>query len=248
MKHNITYLKDTIGKNYLGIKISKNEIENFLEELESFLGDSFDEYVKNQQKRDGDGYHITLINPFEYDALCKEMGIDKFINSLDNILKAEINDIKLMGLGTAQKNENNCYFVVVESELLDEVRKMYNLEEKDFHITLGFKFQDVHGVRKNKLMKLDTGFLNKLKSSYKSEGETFEFIKGIKNFDYDFFKLIEPIEINDTTATFRVGDVDYFTISLIDGKFLITAKWQETEKKPILSDTIINKKLNKNVK
>jgi hypothetical protein len=242
MKYNITYLKDTLGSNYLGIKIQETEVRPFLEQLKDVLGEQFDEYTSNQKKRDNDAYHITVINVIDYGRLTKEMGMDKFVNSLDGILKASIDDLKLMGVGKAQKNENTAYFVVCESDLLDEVRKMYNLPEQDFHITLGFKHKDVFGVRKNELFKMNEPFLNKLKKEYYKEGETFEFVKGIKNFDLDFFKLIEPIEINDTTATFRCGDNDYITIGLIDNQFLITAKWQDNEKKPILSDVVITKK------
>jgi hypothetical protein len=241
MKHNITYLKDTLGTNYLGVKIQNTEVEPFLGQLKDLLGEQYNEYVSNQQNRDG-GYHITVLNVIDYNKLSKEMGIDKFINSLDPILKADIDDIKLIGLGTAHKNENTCYFVVVKSDLLQEVLKRYDLLEKDFHITLGFKHKDVHGVRKNEVLKLTDQFLARLKKEYYKEGETFEFVKGIKNFDFDFFKLIEPISINDTTATFRCGDNDYFTVSLIDNQFYITAKWQDSERKPILSDVLINKK------
>ena len=242
MKYNITYLKDILGSNYLGIKIQETEVRTFLEQLKDVLGDQYEEYTSNQKKRDSDGYHITVINYIDYNRLSQENGIDKFVNSLDRILKASIDDLKLIGIGKAQKNENTAYFVVCKSDLLDEVRKMYNLSEKDFHITIGFKHKDVHGVRKNELFKIREPFLNKLKKEYYKEGETFEFVKGIKNFDFDFFKLIEPIEINDTTATFRCGDNDYITIGLVDNQFLITAKWQDNEKKPILSDVVIAKK------
>ena len=242
MKYNITYLKDILGSNYLGIKIQETEVRTFLEQLKDVLGDQYEEYTSNQKKRDSDGYHITVINYIDYNRLSQENGIDKFVNSLDRILKASIDDLKLIGIGKAQKNENTAYFVVCKSDLLDEVRKMYNLSEKDFHITIGFKHKDVHGVRKNELFKMSEPFLNKLKKEYYKEGETFEFVKGIKNFDFDFFKLIEPIEINDTTATFRCGDNDYITIGLVDNQFLITAKWQDNEKKPILSDVVITKK------
>jgi hypothetical protein len=242
MKYNITYLKDILGSNYLGIKIQETEVRTFLEQLKDVLGDQYEEYTSNQKKRDSDGYHITVINYIDYNRLSQENGIDKFVNSLDQVLKASIDDLKLMGLGKAQKNENTTYFVVCKSDLLDEVRRMYNLPEKDFHITIGFKHKDVHGVRKNELFKIREPFLNKIKKEYYKEGETFEFVKGIKNFDLDFFKLIEPIEINDTTATFRCGDNDYITIGLVDNQFLITAKWQDNEKKPILSDVVITKK------
>ena len=242
MKYNITHLKDTLGSNYLGIKIQDTQVHPFLEQLKDVLSDQYEEYTSNQKKGDSDGYHITVINVIDYNRLSKENGIDKFVNSLDAILKASIDDLKLMGLGKAQKGENTSYFIVCESELLDEVRKMYNLTDQDFHVTLGFKYKDVHGVRKNEVLKSREPFLGRLKKEYYKEGETFEFVKGIKNFDMDFFKLIEPIEINDTTATFRCGENDYFTIGLLDNQFLITAKWQDNEKKPILSDVVITKK------
>jgi len=242
MKYNITYLKDILGSNYLGIKIQETEVKPFLEQLKDVLGDQYEEYTSNQKKRDSDGYHITVINVIDYNRLSQENGIDKFVNSLDQVLKASIDDLKLLGVGKAQKNENTAYFVVCKSDLLDEVRRMYNLPEKDFHITIGFKHKDVHDVRKNQLFKMSEPFLNRLKKEYYKEGETFEFVKGIKNFDLDFFKLIEPIEIDDTTATFRCGDNDYITIGLVDNQFLITAKWQDNEKKPILSDVVITKK------
>lgn len=242
MKYNITHLKDTLGSNYLGIKIQDTQVHPFLEQLKDVLGEQYEEYTSNQKKGDSDGYHITVINVIDYNRLSEENGIDKFVNSLDGILKASIDDLKLMGLGKAQKGENTSYFVVCESELLDEVRKMYNLPEQDFHITLGFKHKDVHGVRKNELVKVNEPFLRKLKSAYYKEGETFEFVKGIKNFDLDFFKLIEPIQINDTTATFRSGENDYLTVAFIDNQFFITGKWQDNEKLPILSDVVITKK------
>ena len=248
MKRNIIYLKDTLGSNYLGIKIQNTEINPFLNQLKDILGEQYDEYVSNQGKRDNGSYHITVMNVIEYNRLSQELGMDKFINSLDPVLKAEIDDVRLIGVGKVSKNENTAYFVVTRSEILEEVRKKYDLPEKDFHITLGFKHKDVHGVRKNEVLKTTDPFLSRLKREYYKEGETFEFVKGIKNYDFDFFKLIQPIGINDTTATFRCGDNDYFTISLIDNNFFITAKWQDTEKKPILSDVLINKKFKENVK
>jgi hypothetical protein len=242
MKHFLTYLKDTLGSNYIGIKIQETQVTPFLNQLKEILGDQFDKFRDNQVKRDGGGFHITVLNVGEYNLLSKEKGIDKFINSIDSIMRVDIDDVKLMGLGKTQKNENCSYFVVVKSEILNEVRIKYDLEPKDFHITLGFDPKDVHGVRKNELLKLSEPFIQKLKKEYFKEGETFEFVKGIKNFDLDFYKQIEPIKINDTTATFRCGDSDYITISLVDNQFLITSKWQDEQRLPILSDVLVNKK------
>jgi hypothetical protein len=242
MKHYLTYLKDSQGDNYLGIKINQTKIDTFLEKLKDILGDKFDKFRNNQIQRDNGTLHITVINVSEYNRKSQELGIDKFINSIDSIMKVDFDDIRFMGLGKVQKNENSDYFVIVRSELLEEVREKYDLEPKDFHITLGFFPRDIHGVRKNEIFNPTEPFLKKLKKEYLKEGETFEFVKGIKNFNLDFFKQIEPINIDNTSATFRCGDSDYITVSLIEDQFYITCKWQDEKKLPILSDVLINKK------
>ena len=119
---------------------------------------------------------------------------------------------------------------------------MLGLDEKDLHVTLGFKWKDVHGVRKNELLVPTSSFMKKIKLEYEKDGESFEFIKGIKNFDLNIFKLIEPIQINDTNAIFRCGDNDYIQVSMIDDRLTISGKWQDTNKLPILSDTLIERK------
>jgi hypothetical protein len=81
-----------------------------------------------------------------------------------------------------------------------------------------------------------------LKSYYTKENETFEFIKGLPNFDYDLFKQVEPISIKETSAIFRCGENDYFQVCLVDDKLLITGKWQDTNRLPILSTNMIQKK------
>jgi len=241
MVHFIEYIQDTLGSNFLGVKIPTTEVQVFLDKLKGILGDSYDEFRKYQQDRDKGEFHITLMNVMEYNQLSKEFGMDKFINSLDPVLKFQLSDIKLLGIGKAEKHGNTAYYIVVQSEQLGQIRKHYDLPEKDFNISIGFKFKDVHGVRKNEILKEESSFLKELKKKYRSEGESFEFIKGIKNFKGDFFKLIEPIKINDTNAIFRIG-MDYYQISLVDNSLYITGEWQDENNIPILSDTMINKK------
>jgi hypothetical protein len=225
------------------VDIQHESVYPFLDQLKDILGDKYEKFTDNQKKRDSGNYHLTILNVMEYNSTMQSMGVDNFVNTLDKILKFPIDDIKLMGVGTAQRNENKSYFVVVESDKLKMVRETLGLGEKDFHITLGFDPKDVHGVRKNVVMNPGSNFISNLKRMYDKEGETFEFIKGIKNFDSDFYKQIEPIKINDTNAIFRIGD-DYLQISMVEGELYITAKWQEKEQLPILSDTIIQKKIN----
>ncbi len=242
MIHRVEYLKDILGSNYIGINVPIQIVSPFLDRLKNVLGDEYDVYVKNQQNRDNGHYHITVINVMDYNRLSKEMGIDKFINSLESVFDFDFDDVQFLGLGKAQKQDNKSYFIVVRSEKLQEVRRKYGLSEQDFHVTLGFKWKDVFGVRKNEIIKESEPFLKLLKKSYYKNHETFDFVKEIENFEGDSEQEIEPIEIRETTATFRNGKNDYITVSLIDNEFRITNKYQDFSNKPILSHTLISKK------
>lgn len=235
----IGYIKDTVGNNYLGISIWSTMIYPYIQQLREILGDSTDEYIKYQQDRDHGRNHITVINAADYNRLSKQYGIDKFVNSLEPILSHDFNDIRFMGIGTAERNGNRCYFIVVKSEQLQEVRRKYGLNDFDFHITIGFKYKDVHGVRKNEVMNISDPFLKLLKQKYYNN-ETFDFVKDIDGYELDNDIRVEPIKIEDTSATFRCG-MDYITIVLIDGSFKVVCKWQDSNKIPILSNHLINK-------
>ncbi len=152
MTYYITYLKDTIGNNYLGIKVPNDVVDPFLDDLKEILGDDFGTYTTNQKRRDHDAYHITVMNVMDYNRLAKEVGVENFVNSLETILNYEIDDLEMLGVGTAEKGDNRTYFVVCNSDKLDAVRTRFGLGKQDFHTTLGFKDKDVFGVPKNKII------------------------------------------------------------------------------------------------
>jgi len=152
MTYYITYLKDTIGNNYLGIKVPNDVVDPFLDDLKEIVGDDFDTYTRNQQDRDHGNYHITVINTMDYNRLAKEVGVENFINSLETVLNYEIDDLEMLGVGTATKGDNTTYFIVCNSDKLDAVRTRFGLGNQDFHVTLGFKDKDVFGVPKNKII------------------------------------------------------------------------------------------------
>jgi hypothetical protein len=242
MKVKIEYLKDRVGNNYIGVNIYSDAVYKYLEQLKGLLGDEYETYVTNQQNRDHGKHHITVINLIEYTERVKTIGMDKFINSLEKQFHNDF-DVTLMGLGTAEKNGNRTYFIVVKSDDLNELRKVIGLGEYDFHITLGFKWKDVFGVRKNVVMELKEPFLKLLKQEYYKNNENFNFVKSLQNFDGDVNSEVEPIKIEDTYATFRIGEYKYFTVSLIKDSLMITAKWQDQKSIPILSNTIIYRKI-----
>lgn len=153
MTHYLTYLKDTTGQNYVGINIPEAIVEPHLEKLKEILGEEdYQIFTQNQKKRDGGHYHITVINVMDYNRLSKEMGMTNFIESLELAFKYPVEDLEMLGVGTASGKGNTTYFVVCQSDSLDAVRTRFNLPKQDFHITLGFNAKDVFGVPKNKVI------------------------------------------------------------------------------------------------
>lgn len=243
MIYYVTYIKDRIGNNYLGIKVPNGTVEPFLKELKDIIGNDYDDFVQNQQSRDGGSYHMTVINVMDYNKLTKELGMDKFVNSLDKVFKYEIDDIKMMGVGTTERGGNRTYFIVCKSDKLDAIRNRYNLPQHDFHVTIGFKHRDVFGVRKNEVLKKKDKFKQLLSQSfYKSEN--WNFVKRIENFSLDPNAEIIPISISETTAKFKVENY-YIDIGYLeDGeKFWIMAKYPVNKDLPRLSQTEIAKLL-----
>lgn len=238
-----TYIKDVIGNNYLGIKYDNTSISPFLKELEEHLGDDYEEYTNYQSNRDGGGYHMTVINVMEYNKLSNEMGFDKFVKSLDKVFNYEIDDIKLMGLGTATRGTNTTYFVVCESEKLNAIRKRYDLSPRDLYITIGFKYKDVFGVRKNIIMDKNTMFIKLLSQKF-YKNDNWNFIRSISNFNLDIKSEIIPVSLNDRYLKVKC-DGYYMDIGLLNKEIKITTQYIIEDELPRLSETEISKILNK---
>lgn len=224
MTYYITHIKDITGSNYLGIKIDQSTIQKFLDELKDHLGDEYDKYIKNQQNRDRGSHHITVVNVMDYNKLSKESGISNFVNSLDKVFKFPIDDLKMMGVGTAKRNENTTYFVVCKSEKLEAVRRRYELPDHDFHITLGFSHKDVFGVRKNEVMKKKSDLLKLLSTEY-LKSENFQFLRNIENWDEDPNLEIIPIELKENIFKILVGE-NAIGIGIVDESLRVVWKFK----------------------
>jgi hypothetical protein len=243
----IEWIKDIVGVNYIGVNIYAEAIYSFLQKMKDYTSDSYDEYVKNQQDRDRNHYHCTLFNVSETNKILQNINNINLVNQIMTDFVAE--DFQMLGLGSAQRNENKAYFVVCRSEQLQSVRKRFGFTEKDLHITLGFKWKDVHGVPKNKILDDKQPFKDELSKYFFDFGESFDFVKGLDGYEYDLNKSLYVTKITDTYATFRIGNdwgvSDYITISLIANKLTIACKWQDSEEIPYLSHTLILRKLKK---
>jgi hypothetical protein len=159
MIYKVSYIKDVMGNNYLGIKFTKSQIEPYLNELEEELNDGtkFELFTENQQRRDKRDdseytHHMTIISVMEINQLLSKMG-SELQKRIDIIMSLDITDIIFKGIGKAERAGNQAYFVVCDSPTLDEIRYSLGLESKDFHITIGFDKKDVFGVRKNQVLK-----------------------------------------------------------------------------------------------
>jgi hypothetical protein len=242
----ITHIKDVLGNNYLGINIQKEVVDPFLVELKEILSeDNYEKFTDYQQKRDSGKWHITVINTMDYNRLSKEMGIDRFINSLDLIFKYPIDDLKMLGIGTAERNSNRAYFIVCRSEKLDALRKRFNLPKHDFHVTLGFFSKDVFGVPKNEIIKKEGKFLKLLRQEFNKE-DSWGFVRRVGNFDLNPKSELIPISISNTLMKFKCDDY-YLDIGWLDGdqKFWIMSKYTVEEELPRMPETEISKIINK---
>lgn len=243
----LSYLKDILGNNYIGINIPNSILSPFLNELSEIIGeDDYDKYTQNQQTRDHGNYHITVINVMEYNSLSKKMGMDKFINSLQSAFEYEVDDVKMMGVGTATRNSNRAYFVVVQSDKLDAIRTRYELPKQDFHATLGFSPKDTFGVPKNKILAKKSKFIKFLKVDY-YKNDNWNFLKRIGNFDLGQDSEIIPVYISDDKIKIKC-DKYYMDISLNDSEsFWIMTKYpvDKDNDMPRLSETEISKIMNK---
>ena len=246
MVYYITHLRDIIGNNYLGIDLPITIIQPYLNELKDILGEEdYNKFTEQQIKRDDGHYHITVINVMDYNRISKNMGIDKFVNSLDPILKYPIDDLKLLGVGRAQKNENTSFFIVCKSEKLEAIRKRFELSNHDFHTTLAFLYKDVFGVPKNEIFKKESKFIQLLRSEF-YKNDNWSFVKRIKNFDLDPKAEVIPVKLTDTTLKVKC-EGNYLDIGYSEEEecLRIYTRYSVDEELPRLSETEIARIINK---
>ena len=153
MIYYLTYLKDAVVNNYVGINIPSEVVQPHLEKLKEILGEEdFEIFTNNQKMRDHGHYHITVINVMDCNRLSKEMGMSNFVKSVELTFEYPVEDLEMLGVGKASKGDNTAYFIVCSSDSLDAVRTRFNLPKQDFHVTLGFNVKDVFSVRKNEVI------------------------------------------------------------------------------------------------
>jgi hypothetical protein len=133
----LVQLKDNKGLKYIGGLVRKEDLTPYLAQMKNLLVTHFVDYRHNQAERDHNQFHMTLINPYEYKTIDQS-----------KIKLGETFSITLKGLGRVSKENKEAYFVVINSDTAQSHRQQLKLPNKDFHITLGFKPEDVFGISK----------------------------------------------------------------------------------------------------
>ena len=101
MTYKLEKLTDNSGLEYFGIVIDESEVQPFFTLLEQLEPSQKIERLRHsREERDGDCYHLTIINPFELKA-----SDSRFLESCE----FETHDIKLLGLGKVEKDGSIAY-------------------------------------------------------------------------------------------------------------------------------------------
>lgn len=135
------------GSPYINVNVPLPAVQPYLQMLRTILGPlKFALYSQQQQFRDRGKHHITVINPLEYPTLA--------LNRIGRFIAYPIH-VHMLGIGHAQKADNEVFFIVCECPELMAIRAELNLAPTDFHITLGFKTSDIFDQPKNRSALID---------------------------------------------------------------------------------------------
>lgn len=142
----LVFIPKILKNSYIGIPVDNVLMKKFENTLKNSEIKNIDEYMENRNVRDLGHYHCTIISPREFRQLKKAgIKIEKELEKLKNI------KIDFIGIGSVEDKENDkqAWFVIANSEIVDNWRKNLNLEKHYLHVTLAFKNADVHNVEKD---------------------------------------------------------------------------------------------------
>ena len=106
-----------------------------------------------RDRRDGAGcYHVTVATCAEWRALCEAHGEGALVAQATAVAT---DGLRLGGVGSARRGAAQCWFLVAEWAAARAWREAHGLAPRDFHVTLGFEEQDLHGVPKDGTTLLD---------------------------------------------------------------------------------------------
>lgn len=138
--------KDVRGNLYLAVSIPHDLVTKYLDTLASLLGKDYQRFTDNQQKRDDQRYHMTVLPVPEFLSLDRDT---------QDMLVGKQATLELVGLGVVKDEGESAYYVIAECEELAELRASLGLPPKAFHVTLGFSLRDIHNQVKDRSTLID---------------------------------------------------------------------------------------------
>lgn len=147
--------EDRSGNRYLGAPVPTSVMAPWRQTFRAQVGEQRAALLEDHKRtRDGDvgsppdpgslpdvgpEHHITLVTPPELEQL----------SALPQQLPEAL-EVELIGLGTVQDGEAESWFVVVESDQAQQLRRQLDLGPHTLHVTLGFASQDIHHLPKDR--------------------------------------------------------------------------------------------------
>lgn len=129
-----------------------------------------DSYKQKRVGRDGNVFHLTIALKRDFAAIMKHLPQSRFAERyaqlrekyssitgtqhdaniiMDLVAENVRDDWKDLGLGRIVDGDNETYYKVVRWESAAQFRKDIGLGAQYWHITVGFRNQDIHGVKKD---------------------------------------------------------------------------------------------------
>ena len=141
----VEIIESKTGQPYVALTIDNSVGEIYQNFIKNHIDSSF---IDNQQNRDRNSFHITLINAMQYGSMCKK---NQYIEEVTSLVGQEFK-LFTYGIGTAVdiKKGKQAWFAVMENSSLEQFRNKLMLPKQDFHITLAFDGGDVFGVAKDR--------------------------------------------------------------------------------------------------
>lgn len=145
-------LTPRVGGRYYAVEVEESDINHLITIWKGMTKRS-EEFEKSKLARDRvREFHVTVFSPRETRALRKS--------------GAKIEDTTFsfqpLGIGKVEEENNEAWFIVLDSKEANEYRRSLGLPPKDFHVTLGFDRKDIHNQSKGTetLQKIEFGSLS----------------------------------------------------------------------------------------
>lgn len=136
----VVEIKSREGRPYLGIHVDESFLMSCLDQMSNLLSpETINQYREHQRARDGDGHHLTILDPNEY-ATCR-WAVNSHVNETSLWMR-------LLGLGRVNAGNGDVFYAVMDCEIANSLRQSAGLGNRDMHVTLGFNNDDLHNVPK----------------------------------------------------------------------------------------------------